>query len=340
MVPAATAKSQETGAHAADGSEVAGDPGSVTLVLMTLASVTEWRLPRWLGALRPGFMSITVAGALLVSPSFGYLAERYADPELVAEGVEQHAEAMVRRDLARLGWKPLGDPRVYDDVTRLERTQSVELLHATRPFRLALYHGPVTGDPAPAANRDSATRVLADELSRYPRHALREARFRRILLCQNLAEGPTPIPSLPNYQQTLLLDVDASPEFLRRLLHHELFHFVDYADDDQVQTDPAWSRINGRFFVYGSGGRAMREPGSSRLTDTQPGFLSPYSMSALEEDKAEIFSFLMTQPTAVRRIAERDAVVARKVTAIRQQVSAQLPGLSDRFWSEIENGKR
>ncbi len=340
MVPARSPASQETRAIAASGSEVARERTSTTLLSMSFVSASQWTHAGWLATLRPGFMSVTMAAALLVTASSGYLAERNANPVLVADTLDQRAEAMVRRDLARLGWEPLGNPRVAPFVAELEQNQGIEVWQTARPFRLALYHGPVTGEPASRANQEAATRVVATELSRYPRQTLNRARFRRVLLCQSLAEGRVAIPSLPNYQQTLLLDAATSPKFLRRLIHHELFHFIDYADDDQVEHDPEWSRLNGRFFVYGSGGRLMREPDSSKLTEDRRGFLSAYSTSALEEDKAEIFSFLMTHPAAVRRLAESDAVIAQKVAAVRRQASAELPELSTRFWSEVENGKR
>ncbi len=288
---------------------------------------------------RPGFMGTTLAGALLIPPGFGYLAQRYADAEAVREAHTQQTEEATR-DFADHGWKRVttGPPAAWAQA--LEARHGVVLYSATRPFRLSLYPSPITARPASHAAQASAAPVIVEELSRYPGGALRQARFRRILLCQDLAEGGTVIPSLPNYQQTLLLDVAGSPQFLRRLIHHELFHFIDYADDDQVRRDPAWAALNDPSFSYGEGGRRMREPGASELTNTLPGFLSVYSTAALEEDKAEVFSFLLTQPETVRRIAQRDAVIARKVAAVRDQVTTQLPALSHRFWSEIESVRR
>ena len=53
-------------------------------------------------------------------------------------------------------------------------------------------------------------------LFRSPGEFLIRARLRRLLLCAKLQEGNEPIPSLPNYHDALIIDVDADPVYLRR----------------------------------------------------------------------------------------------------------------------------
>ena len=72
----------------------------------------------------------------------------------------------------------------------------------------------------------------------------------------------------------------------------------------------------------------MRQPGSARLSTETPGFLSRYSTSAVEEDKAEVFAFLVTAPEQVRSIMDRDVVVRAKVAAIARQVGKVCPEMS------------
>jgi len=317
-----------------------------------------------------GFMPVTILAAVLVVALVSWLARGLADPRAHADALERYAESLVERDLANRGWVAVPVPaarapgpaltpappgpgasapaahagdaavalaRAADEVRRV---QDVALLLPERDFLLELFHGPVTGRPPPVAAAAAAATVVAGELGRFPPRALRGARFRRVLLCAKLAEGGAPIPSLPNYQQTLLLDVASPPEFLRRLLHHELLHFIDFADDDQVLVDPAWEALNERYFVYGVGGRAMREPGSSRLARDLPGFVSRYATAALEEDKAEVFSFLMTAPGDVAALAAADPVLRRKVAAIERQVGAAVPALDERFFRAVARGER
>jgi hypothetical protein len=103
-------------------------------------------------------------------------------------------------------------------------------------------------------------------------------------------------------------------------VHHEVFHFLDYADDDQVRADPAWEKLNDRWFVYGSGGRFQRDPKSSGRAEL-PGFVTRYAQSALEEDKAETFAFWMIDRPWLSARAKTDPVLAAKLAAIERQLA-------------------
>jgi hypothetical protein len=281
---------------------------------------------------RPSFMTVTIAVALLATPSLGFLAERLNDEQAVAAARAEDADRAIREQMLEQGFQPLDG---LEAAAALRSSLGVELLAASRAFRLDLLTGPLTGSPPDEATVRAVSELVRAELSRYPRAFFGASRLRRVILCADLHEGSLAIPSLPNYHATLLLDVGSSSEFLKRLLHHELFHFVDYADDDQLQRDPEWEKLNDHFFSYGSGGRFLREPGSARFEPDGRGFVSKYSRSALEEDKAEIFAFLMTKPRAMAELAERDRVVATKILRVKSQVIRLLPALDERFWTTL-----
>ena len=282
---------------------------------------------------RPGFMTVTVAVALLATPSFGLLAAQLDDAELVARERAEESEARLRQELIERGWEPIAAGPARAAAGLLAEREGVELMAAVRPFRLDLASGVLSGEHADERALGAAASVLVEELSRYPRRFLAESRLRRVVLTRALVENGTAIPSLPNFEGALLLDVDAPPAYLRRLLHHEVFHFFDYAGDDQLKRDPAWEQLNDRWFVYGAGGRSVRAPGSGRLTADLPGFVSKYATSALEEDKAETFAFLLATPLPLARIAAKDAVVRAKVLAIKRALAGFCPELDARFWA-------
>lgn len=277
----------------------------------------------------------TLALAVVVTPSFGYLAERYSSDQAVQRELEREADQAERDHMLKVGWKPVQTGSAGPLALSVKRTLGVELLVATRSFRLDLVDGALSGRPPPAGRLQRAVRAVTSELERYPKAFLKASRFERVLLCKGLEQGKEAIPSLPNYEHTLLLDVDAPPGFLRRLLDHELFHFADFADDGVLKRDPAWAKLNDHYFVYGDGGRFMRQPGVARLNPDLPGFVSKYATSALEEDKAETFAFMMVAPHAVARIAARDAIVRAKVRAIRAQLFRLSPALNDAFWRRV-----
>lgn len=259
---------------------------------------------------------MTALLAMLVTAGFGYLAETQYDPRAALAAELESADQAVREQMLERGWEPIAQP----PSSPLERAQ-IEVLRAQRNFTLPLSSGTVTGQPPKHSAIEPALQVIAHELAKLSPQFLRKSRLRRVLLTGALKLDETSIPSLPNYERTLLIDPDVPSDFLRHLLYHELFHFLDYADDDSLSVDPEWQELNDRYFVYGSGGRYLREPGAAEFRRDLPGFVSRYATSALEEDKAEVFAFAFITPAALLELAARDVRVSAKLAAVRRQVA-------------------
>jgi hypothetical protein len=279
-------------------------------------------------------MTLTVALALIITPSVGLLAAESRDPKAESEQLAREADLSLRADLLGQGFAPFSERGERGELTL--QALGIEVLTPERDFQLEAGSAALTGKPADALVVERALAPLAVELSRYPKAFLQRARFRRLLLCAALHEGDNAIPSLPNYHGALVLDVDADAPFLRRLVHHEVFHFADYADDDQLSHDPAWSALNDRYFVYGSGGRFLRTPGAGRFTDKTPGFVSEYATSALEEDKAETFAMRMVAPRALELRGQMDEIVRAKSAAVEAQLRKLSPALDDQFFRAVD----
>jgi len=279
-------------------------------------------------------MSVTALAAVVTTALVGWLGERLYDPREAHAALARDVDESLREDLLRSGFAPLpreGGP----GAARLARI-GVEVMVPSARFSLPLGNGPVSG--APPRDTSTTVAVLAEELSRYPASFLQKSGILRVILCQSLRENDRSIPSLPNYQHSLLLDVDARADFLRRVIHHEVFHFADYADDEQVQRDPGWENLNAHYFTYGPGGRFARDPASSSVAAAPAGFVTPYAASALEEDKAETFAFMMVAPGLVRERCRTDGVLAEKARAIRRQLSAFSPEIDAAFWVRVGMG--
>ncbi|HYQ02983.1 MAG TPA: hypothetical protein VER96_30130 [Polyangiaceae bacterium] len=282
---------------------------------------------------RPSFMTLTVALALLVTPGVGLLAAEMRDPAAERARLVQEADLTLRADLINQGLTPVEDKTA--DVLGLSAL-GIEVFTPERPFRMESGGAMLTGTPVSAQDRDRVLVTLANELARYPADFLARARLRRLVLCANFREGSESIPSLPNYHGALLIDVDAEAPYLRRLLHHEIFHFADYADDDQLSHDPAWLALNDRYFVYGSGGRFAREPGAGRFTAEIPGFVSRYATSALEEDKAETFAMRMSAPQQFAELTAADPILRAKSAALEVQLRKLSSAMDPRFFAAID----
>lgn len=262
-------------------------------------------------------MTLTVASALLITPGVGLLAAELRDPNAERARVAEEAERALRADLVDQGLAPVA--REDAAVTRLAEL-GIEVFTPERAFRMESGAAWLEGQPISSPDRARALATLAGELARYPGEFLARARLRRLILCAKLHEGSEPIPSLPNYHGALLVDVDADAPYLRRLVHHEVFHFADYADDDQLSRDPAWLQLNESDFAYGSGGRFLRTPGAGRFSAEIPGFVSRYATSALEEDKAETFAMRMSEPAKFAALIAADPVLRAKSAALEAQL--------------------
>lgn len=224
-----------------------------------------------------------------------------------------NAAAALPADLDAVGFRDTG------------RTHGVHVLMAERPFRLPLSQGPVTGQQASGIDLTRARAVLDAELGRYPAGLLSAAGLRGVVLLAGLREGTQPIPSLPNVTGLMLLDVNAPTGNIVWTLHHEIFHFVDLADDGQLAHDPAWIALTPGF-SYGAGGRSMRAVWVAGPANAPAGFITGYATSGPEEDKAETFAAIMAAKPLLRERAAGDPVLAAKVALLGRRLDALQPG--------------
>jgi len=138
----------------------------------------------------------------------------------------------------------------------------------------------------------------------------------------------------------VFLDVGSlidDPDEVRRSFHHEVFHLIDYRDDGVVTRDPAWEALNPPGFKYAGGGRAaLADPAmTTDPTDKVPGFVTGYSTSAVEEDKAELFAFLVVHPAYMAKRAATDPVIRAKVARMKALLAAFCPAVDEAYWARL-----
>lgn len=285
-----------------------------------------------------GFMPATLLAAGIIVPTVGWLGQNWADPVLAAAGRLDVLDQLTTARFEKQGWSPaeLVAPR----NAGARRGEALTWLVSSSVFRLELAEGPVTGHAPSAQDVARARWSVEDEIARFPPGFIPAIGLRRVLACEGLSEAGQPISSLPNYERSLLLDVAAPVGYLRRLFHHEVFHFFDFAEDEQLRHDPEWSALNEPDFEYGAGGRSMRAPGSSRLSGQQPGFVSRYATSGVEEDKAELFAFMVTAPSQVAELMRDDPVLVRKAELLRRRLRRFEVPLGAEFWQGLHGATR
>lgn len=231
------------------------------------------------------------------------------------------------------------------ELGKIAKAYEIEIVAADPLFPVRTTHGMIAGKAAGGDELRDYIRLFAPEFGLYPRELVRRSRLKRVVLCGELSFAGQRRNAIPDYEHdTLYLDVSRgaySRPYLRKVIHHEFFHIIDFRDDGSVYQDERWVALNPAKFQYGSGGRDAQDLNeTSVLTDKFPGFLNHYSTTAVEEDKAELFANLIVETAYVEGRAKEDRILAAKVEGMRELLSKFCPEMDGSFWQAARKMKR
>lgn len=195
----------------------------------------------------------------------------------------------------------------------------------------------LAGHPPPVLALDSYAALLARELFIYPETLVMRSRLKRIVLCGCLSTRGRYMSGIVDcHAGTIYLDVVRPGEGNSRwrcvAIHHELCHLLDYADDGVIYEDDEWSQLNEPFFQYGKEAQKHSDRTMLKLTNRFPGFLNRYSMTGVEEDKAEVFAHLIDNGAYVAKRAADDARLRSKVDKMKRWLAGICPEMDEAFW--------
>jgi hypothetical protein len=131
------------------------------------------------------------------------------------------------------------------------------------------------------------------------------------------------------------LDADIGsrrPSYGAHVIHHDFFHMIDEWDTPDGRLDPEWKALDGAGRPDGPGGWAMQKGNPGALRVDIPGFITLYATSAVEEDKAEVFSHLLTSTAFLFGRAALDPVLSAKVARIKALLAAFEPAMGSEWW--------
>jgi len=227
-----------------------------------------------------------------------------------------------------------------ESVAQLEKKFGIEVVLEKEPFPVANDHGPIAGQDATLAEVERYLPLLLFEFGAYPPELVKRTKLKRIVLCKRLSFAGQFRNAIPDYQHdTLYLEVVrgmASPGYMRRVIHHEFFHIIDWKDDGLVYRDDAWGKLNPKGFRYGTGGKnAQGDATMSLLTDEFPGFLTKYATTGVEEDKAELYAHMLVDPKLVRQRVAADEILAAKCERMQQLLSRFCKQVDAEFWERM-----
>jgi len=184
--------------------------------------------------------------------------------------------------------------------------------------------------------------ILASEFNKYPKSFVATVGLKRIALVKNMALDKVEIVASPDYKKDVLyLDIfggQTTEAYRRHVIHHEFYHMLEeQLNGDAFFKDPEWAALNEPDFSYGKGGITARDRDETALNRPRSGFINKFSMSGLEEDKAEIYAalFVADEHRNVAKMAGEDPIISSKVTLMKESLRKWCPEFNDAFWQKM-----
>ncbi|MBI4243897.1 MAG: hypothetical protein HY606_07390 [Planctomycetes bacterium] len=188
--------------------------------------------------------------------------------------------------------------------------------------------------------------------SRYPLELIKLAGISSIAVVKKL-EGPERVaPEMADYGNHVLyfncsiVAFDPIQNkidyvlFWTYIAHHGFGHMIDYAIKGASSSDDAeWKKLNDSGVDYGSGAWGVKEHDAMCFVHPAKGFVNKYSMSSMQEDKAEIFTSLFMREIYLRvsEWAVSDKALERKLNYMKGLLSAKCEKLDQNFWNKTLN---
>lgn len=261
-------------------------------------------------------------------------------------------------------------------VDRLEARYNIEVTVPAEPLEFCEKSGPnltsIEVQPATSEEASWYIPLFEEEFGFYPPLLVENTRITRVVLCGELFRSRQPIPGQDRrdgqserdgqpfsyvrkpcggvpYVKDGVLYMSVTwgrddPDYMRKLAHHEFYHCVQSAQFGGW-SDPEWAAFNAPDFEYGPGGEAAKYSPDRTFWITPAvewgnGFLNHYSMSAPEEDQAEIFAHLVTEPARVEARMQVDEILRGKVERLKATLEQFCYDMDDRFWQRVEESRQ
>jgi hypothetical protein len=239
----------------------------------------------------------------------------------------------------------VSENRVDTEVDQLRQKYGLTVVLKASPFIVDCHDGRIHGKEADSKNFDSYWPLFWSEWNLYPSELVKQTRLERIYLCEglefeNTALGwpPQERTALPDFEHhDLYLDISRGHEnilYVRKVIHHEFFHIIDFCMNGLAEHDPEWEGLNDpSTFKYGGGGELFQNHQStSVLSEDRRGFLNEYSTSKVIEDKAEIFANMVAEDRNVIQQRSDIGIIKQKIQKMEERLKNFCPQLDKQFW--------
>ncbi|HEY1064042.1 MAG TPA: hypothetical protein VGE30_01955, partial [Candidatus Saccharimonadales bacterium] len=202
------------------------------------------------------------------------------------------------------------------------------------PNKASTYSKWSTITSADTQNLQTFSNHLTEEFSKYPKNLVSKTGLKTIGLVKDLrvsgtARAAAPAPSITAMIYDVNMMVNAGAEYSRLVVSHEYWHYIDYASKGSYRYgDSKWEACNPKNFTYGNGGETAYDPDSGYKAAFHPkqSFITAYAQYGIEEDRAELFSWMMYKPSRVKQLDDKG--IDCKIDRLTSLVRELSPGMS------------
>ncbi|MBN2695900.1 hypothetical protein JXR93_14665 [bacterium] len=187
--------------------------------------------------------------------------------------------------------------------------------------------------------------LFIQEWSKYPVEWVKKSNLKAIAFVKNLNVVKQNRAAMPDaYGEVLYFDIgyDIYGELYQRsTIHHEYYHMIEenYFGSFYYK-DPKWNEFNEKGFEYKGGGYLAYEDNEYQYKNhPKKGFVDTYSMYGLEEDKAQVYSYLMTTEYYEKFIewVKTDSILKNKMVYMRDFIKDKCDEMDDDYFKKIHS---
>ena len=201
------------------------------------------------------------------------------------------------------------------EIYKLKNDNNIRYLSAKGNFKIGVNKN-ISCDKVNINNLNSKFPLIEKNLNRYNSNFLNKIKLKYIVFCENLFISEINTGGIPdNKNRTLILDINFNEKYFERMIHHEIFHMLQYTYIEYFDENK-FSSFNQASFNYAECSTCSDKLNLD-LYEKTDGFLTEYSKSIPSEDMAEIFSFLMTDKEIIEVKINSDKILNNKVKFIK-----------------------
>ena len=162
--------------------------------------------------------------------------------------------------------------------------------------------------------------LISLELSLYPKNFIKKINLKKIILCNEIIinnnfgeEYRSGIPDNDYEIQAMIYSTkERNLKYIRNVIHHELFHYYYFADKGCFEnSDYYWEMFNPKNFFYNNKETWNNNDLINNDFSSLNSFVSDFSKKSLEEDKAEIFSYMITSGISTNELGKKEGILGK-----------------------------